>query len=262
MIRNNLIQTLCAGVCLAILPGSAHAGTLALSGTDLISNTEQGTVDINLSFFAGSASYSGPQGSGVFGDGTVLDYRLIDSSDGTGYANGGGSRVPALTVPAVTDSGTSSAKLDVWTTTDPDGFTTVPDLDNKATAKNGNVSGDIDISGLVSGTVYVIHGMQGVQATVSATMTGAGQTDVTTDDHVYDPVGSGRLFYVTSFDFTNAADDYDTISFSYTGDLDATPGSRARFMGVAVAGVVPEPASGTMVLVGLGVLAVLRRRRD
>ena len=134
---------------------------------------------------------------------------------------------------------------------DPANFTT----DTWARAQG--IDGTIDISGLVSGTVYFFHGTFENPSIVSLTMTGAGQPDLPAS-HTEDPGGINKG-YMTSFAFADAAD-YDTITWNYTNtDTDA---SRARFMGVVIDGVpIPEPS--TLCLTALGVLGLVgcRRRR-
>lgn len=269
MKRTNLIQTLCTGTGLALLAGSASAATLTEGPHALVAQSKVTVSDINISLFPGTAGYSGLV-SGTFGDGTVLDYRLVNNNsgslNGTGYAVGSAGRVGVMTALDSNVNTASINKLNVWESTNPNGFIDPSTRDLGAVntlAPASLVNGSVDISGLETGVLYFIHGSFVDVATVSVTMTGSGQPDLN-ESHTIDPPNpssEGDLrnqIWISSFVFDNAGGDYDTIDFTYTNaDSD---GSRARFGGVILDDAVPEP--GSLALLAMGGLLVARRRRD
>lgn len=268
MKRNLLIQTLCVGTGFALLAGSAGGATITDGAHTLISQTDRKTGDIDISLFPGTAGYSGPLASGTFGDGTVLDYRLINmdsgSLNGTGYAVGGAGRIGVMTADDANVDATPMNKLNVWESTNPNGFTDRSTRDlgaGNTMAPASLVNGSIDISGLETGVLYFIHGSFVDIGTVAVTMTSSGQPDLN-ESHAIDPPDSGALrneFWISSFVFDNAGGDYDTIDFTYTNA--DTDGSRARIAGVILDDAVPEP--GSLALLGLGgILVASRRRRE
>lgn len=225
--------------------------------------------DAKISFFPGSAGFVG-QGrdaqttpifdtSGTFGDGTVLDYRFF-SEDGTTNTiktviDGGGGRISNL---STTDTDIASANYaDFWTTTDPAGFTSTPNYTGNSAVINldDHFQGTIDISGLSSGKAYLFYGAY--RATPSFTVTMQDNESVSSDialTNVGDADGSNNdEYYVVELSFVNDAG-YDTLKYEYTS-------SAGRFLGAAIDGVaiIPEPSAA--LLGGLGLLALLRRRR-
>jgi hypothetical protein len=207
--------------------------------------------NFDLSVFPGAASYNdrGLQGTDaapgepsftkLFGDGTVLDYNLV-GNDGTGsalttYASGELGLIPTPTAPIENVHGAGEDWANVWTVTDPEGFTTTKnhnptDVAGAANtfARAAEVTGTIDISDLNAGTVFIPHGTASNNWTLTLTLSGAGQEDVVAID-TQDDGPNTNLAWISSFAFHNPGA-YDTLTYNYTnGDRD---GSRARFMGV------------------------------
>ncbi|MDE0597300.1 MAG: hypothetical protein OSB65_18820 [Roseibacillus sp.] len=231
----------------ASVPTSGPAG-LTVGSSVLVSENNS---NFNISVFPGSANYddSGRDANAVglantFGDGTVTDYNFIGNS-GTGsalttYADGGAGLIATPTAPAANVHGNGEDWANVWTVSDPVGFTTAKNHNPTGVAgaantfaRCANVTGTIDISGLQSGTLYMPHGTYVNSWNIVVTMSGSGQPDVMVN--VGQGNGIGRNFgWITNFAFFNAGR-YDTITYNYTnGDTD---GSRARFMGVILDGL-------------------------
>ncbi len=253
--------------------------SLTLGSRVLVSENNQ---NFNISVFDGKAGYDNtgttePLVTGTFGDGTVEDYNFVGNA-GTGsalttYASGGAGLTPTPTSPAANVHGNGEDWADVWTVTDPVGFTTTKDHNPTGVAgaantfaRSADAVGSIDISELESGTVYIPHGTYIDQWDLTLTMTGDGQPDLTATD-AQTSNGPGTNFgWITDFEFSNPGLLYDTITYDYfNADRD---GSRARFMGVILDGTgasaVPEP--GTFVLAALGLCCAglsmwVRRRR-
>ncbi|RLG29888.1 hypothetical protein DRN98_07920 [Methanosarcinales archaeon] len=202
----------------------------------------------NISVYPGKASYSGyyervpdvyESVTGVFGDGTVLGYRFFNS-DGlvlSSYADDGTGIVAPVVSPPEADLDGSESWANVWTTTDPGvDFATTADYTTDTLARGSGITGTIDISGLGSGTVYVICGGLKNDLSLTLTMSGAGQTDIQAEYSV--DVESLNHFWVVPFDFSNAGA-YDTITYAYTfASGDNT--RRGRFVGVIVDGAVSD----------------------
>lgn len=265
--------------CLAVLlcTGATHAASLTLGSRTLVSTNN---ANFDISVFDGAASYNDrgvggaepgtPTFTNTFGDGTVLDYNFVGNAGNgsplTTYASGGAGRIPTPTSAAANVSGNGENWSNVWTTTDPAGFTSTKDHNPTGVvgaantfARSAEVDGTIDISGLVSGQIYIPHGSFRQQWDVTLTMTGPGQPDLVAADGTTANI-DGNNGWITDFSFDNAGGLYDTIAYNYTHrDRD---GSRARFMGVILDGNdIPEPS--TLALATLGLLGLLgcRRRR-
>ena len=231
----------------ASVPTNGPAG-LTVGSSVLVSENNS---NFNISVFPGSASYddSGRDANAVglantFGDGTVTDYNFIGNSGSgsalTTYADGGAGLIATPTAPPANVHGSGEDWANVWTVSDPVGFTTAKNHNPTGVAgaantfaRCANVTGTIDISGLQSGTLYMPHGTYVNSWNIDVTMSGSGQPDVMVN--VGQGNGIGRNFgWITNFAFFNAGR-YDTITYNYTnGDTD---GSRARFMGVILDGL-------------------------
>lgn len=259
---------------LTLTASVAGAASLTLGASTQVS---QNNANFDISVFDGAASYNDRGIGGVepgtptfttpLGDGTVLAYNFVGNEAGgalTTYASGG-TRTPTPSSPLANTHGNGEDWANVWTSTDPAGFTSTKDHNPSGVAgavntfaRAAEVDGSIDISGLTDGSIYIPHGTFINQWTLTLTMTGAGQVDLVASDAPGANGPSTNQGWITDFSFDNTAGLYDTISYNYTNaDRD---GSRARFMGVILTPTaVPEPSS--IVLLGLAGLGLLRRRR-
>ena len=206
-------------------------------------NSEVLLIDENanheISVYAGKARYDGNRNSGNFGDGTVIDYRFFNNANpNNGYATG-----PGGLISSITYSGQNGFSLDypqVWTVSDPDSQSA--DFTTATISGNNDVDGTVDISGMASGTVYVLCGSYDNSFTVSATMSGTGQTDINASGTL-DP-STTRNTYTATFPFINDGGVYETISYNYLGGSSG----RSRFMGVVVDGT-PNAKNGTIFII-------------
>ena len=253
----HLLATIAALVLLVV---PVHAASLTKGSRILVSENNS---NFNISVFPGSANYDDSGRTvtapvpltNTFGDGTVLDYNFIGNS-GTGsalttYASGGGGRIPTPIAPAANVHGNGENWSNVWTVSDPVGFTTAKNHNPTGVAGAANtfarcaeLNGTIDISGLESGTVYIPHGTYVNNWTLTLTMTGPGQPNIAAAE-TQGGNGPGTNYgWITDFNFTTDGL-YDTISYNFThGDRD---GSRARFMGVILDGSVLATSPPTVV---------------
>ena len=248
-------------VTMAVILTAASANAAELTHDATVEVSDNNGV-FNVSVYPGKASYSGLGGTvtGVFGDGTVLDYRFFTTERTTidvmlSYADGGAGIVEPVPTPPDGNVDTRESWADVWTTSDPGvGFANAADYTIDTIARAQNITGTIDISLMASGTLYFIYGSYSNPNTVSLTMSGAGQPDLVAG-HTEDPAAVNKG-WISSFNFADAGA-YDTITYTYT-NTDAD-GSRARFMGVIVEGTLdpmnPSPADGDTVSAGDVVLS-------
>jgi hypothetical protein len=229
---------------LLMLGLSVNAGSLTTNPVVQIGNGG----DHNVSVYPGKAAYDGLV-SGVFGDGTVLDYRFVNNETllTGGYANGGEEYVSTFT-PSGGLTDYEMYHADVWTSTDPGPLSGgIPDFSSTADVGGTNntmsgqtvMDGTIDVSKLSDGRVYVLCGSYDSFFTVSLTMSGVGQTNLMVSTVVDPPPNRNK--YVIEFDFENPSHAYDSVAFNYTGSA----GNRARFMGVVLDGT--PPPQGTVI---------------
>ena len=270
MKKTRAAMTIKATICLIpfLVISSSQAASLTIQPYNYFS-TASGFSDGDISVFDGKARWSGVTDStgstthsGVFGDGTVLDYRFVGTTRNVGmteHANGGGSYIGPLTVGTYGQSGGANAGLDVWTTTDPDNtgtWDTTPDSSswgNDHVTGGDQINGTIDVSGLSAAQIYFVYGSYKNAATV--TLTDSGSNPLGTLSLPSDGPDSDRLV-IQEVTIDNDDLSYGTINFSYTAQANA---GRGRFSGVIIDGTpIPEPAS--LALFGLASLMLLKRR--
>jgi len=238
--RTQIALTLAAVAMATLVTTTCQVGAaeLVYDATVQVSDNEGG---FNVSVFPGKAGYDNGTVSGIFGDGTIMDYRFLtaDSDSLWSWADGGAGIVaPVQSPPAENVAGPINESQnwpDVWITSDPD--TDPADFTTDTQAGAQNITGTIDISGLRSGTLYFIYGTYFDSITLSLTMSGPGQAGIEAE-YSEDPPDTVNMGWITSFTFSKAGA-YDTITYSYTNA--DTDGSRARFMGVIVDGMAYYP---------------------
>lgn len=229
-------------VAMAVVVGASmnpvSAATLTEIETVKISNNDG--KDFNVSVFPGKASYAGSgahsEVKGLFGDGTVLDYRFFnevaDALNTDGYANGGGDFIKPAT--GATDDNDNRAK--VWTSNDPGTDFSGGAVANFASAtivQGSPVNGTIDIASLKSGTVFMIWGGYRSSPKITLTMSGEGQPDLEVSIGINPK--SNRTMWISSFEITDA-EAYDTITYSLI-HTDSSKMRYGNFMGVVLDGV-------------------------
>ncbi|PXA04648.1 hypothetical protein DDZ13_05605 [Coraliomargarita sinensis] len=212
---------------ITVTPSASYEGFI-FGESSLISNGS----NFNLSVYPGKAGYNGDL-AGTFGDGTVEAYALFNNAvTGTpGSVNtyaSGGSAITLDTWSAVA-SFAEFERGDVWTSNDPDSQTANFGGTTETISGAYEANGTIDISSYSSGTVYVLLGGWDTPFDLSLTMNGSGQTSIVESMPQIDPPGSRNL-YVVALSFYNPNQNYDSITYAYTGST----ASRARFMGVVV----------------------------
>lgn len=218
----------------------ASAGSLDVQ-THLASDTQE-HGSFHISVFDGAASWKGPVGEGTFGDGTVLDYAFYNSSGGRSQVYAGADEGLILAPDFTATNRNSQHQVQLWTETDPKGFTVEGDFgaqpESHTVAVAAGVEGEIDVSSIEAGVVYVIHGSFHDKNWVSASLTGTRvKTLRAKTGRLSRPRGMG--YWVTAFAFKNPRGQYDTLTYAYTNaDED---GSRARVVGLVV---TEEPVGG------------------
>jgi hypothetical protein len=275
-------------ISLGGLFGMASAASLTFVGgeaLEIMNTNEDPDNRADISVFAGRAGYQGIGGissntagnplpaSGLFGDGTVLDYRFFSSPVDKNvslelftYALSGEGRIGAVSATSAAQVAGNQAFLNVWETDDPGaGFGGGSQITTTSSANHvsntmaglGDGSGIIDITNMTSGTLYFLAGGYGGTERITMTMSGAGQTDIVT-------VGSDNWarpnrVHLHEWDFDNTDNLYDTITFNfYHADQD---GSAARFGGIILDGIViPEPSLLAFLGIG-GIVFGMRTRR-
>lgn len=251
--------------CLASAP--LVSGALTVTSTTLL-RADQGAGFADIDLTDGSAAASGTitPGGLTLGDGTVEEYLFVNESGGSLsiYA----SSTSSITTPTAAAGTISNSTESFASLTLPDGTTS---FTADTTAQASDVSFTVDTSAYTSGTVYVVFGTFADFAQVSVTdgtnTLTSGFLGNTDSNAPFDTTGTAFDFSgtalattgtaIAAFEFDNASATGTSLDFRQINtDLD---GSRARFYGVIVDGVVPEPSSTA--LLGLGALGLIIRRR-
>ncbi len=141
-----------------------------------------------------------------------------------------------------------------WDVTD--GLGTVFNGDTSLRASR--INGSIDLSGFDSGVVYFFSASFENTDTINVE---SATDSMNAFQQIDDPSGPGGWVRSAAFDNSNG---FTTLDWQYrNSDNDGSPGSRARFTGIAVystVSAIPEPTAA--VLIGLGSLLIgtIRRR--
>lgn len=214
---------------------SLALGAFALSAawTNAQSISHVATTQLNnngdsfgISVVAGDAKYKRStglgEGTGVYGDGTLLDWRIhtgVNNENpflGAAVSAGPGTY---FDIPVCTEIvGAPQNWLKVYTAADIDvaGFAgadittgTVPQIGSSAVPLTGNIA----VSRLTDGQFYVVAGAFSQTVTINLTMTGPGQTPLTAS-HVIGSPGSNNRLHSVEFSFSNPGGNYYNIAYS------------------------------------------------
>lgn len=261
--RNGTLATLGTAIALSLMMTSTtQAQTLTQGVVDVLGsqneadNPDGELVPVNVSVNTNNQGWYGeypddePSTSGSFA-GEMQAYRFFQGSAGsivdltsTGDIIG----APVWALATLQDRG----GIDIWTTTDP-GL----DLSSPSTAADYNDSktlvagidsgtGSIDISGLVSGTVYFVYGGYRSVPDIDTTMkdTNGPLPDIDALDISPAVGGNNGEVFLASVDFVSQGG-YDTVDWTFTNTSTA---GRARFCGIVVTGE-PQPPRGTVFII-------------
>lgn len=275
--RTHVVATMIAALALAVMVGSAPAATLVQGSLQSIGESQGagGATNIaGVSVTPGHEGYSlsdgvanGDEGLNTGGldqsfNNPIIDYAFYTTTGGSTAITelvGGSSSIIGTATGTGTNSSTTP-QMRIWSTSVPNGA--FDNYDFTDMGRPYNVTGTINISSLSSGSVYLFFGLNNSSAettTIDLSMSGSGQTTVDPAALVLAGVTPVNATKVVRYDFSDAQN-YDTITWSYVfSSTSATNPNRARFGGVVVTGIIPEPA--TLALLGLGGLLMIKRRK-
>lgn len=225
--------------------GWVHAQNNGLLGGENLSHY--------ISVVDGAAGWAGSDAagtatSGTFGDGTVEAYAFFnmdagaDPGGGDGdeslniYASGGTSITDTTAVGRIQSSNSAA---DIWTTTDPAGFTSTADFTNSTVAVgvlDSNWTGSINISTYSAGTIYFIYGHYrgGGGAAQDLDLTMKDDDALVSDINLLDAGSTDQPnnweHYIVTIAFVNT-EGYDKIDY----DLDFN--GNGRVTGIVVEGI-------------------------
>ena len=250
----------------ALLAGSAHAALVEVGNTQWNDNNSR-----EISVFSGNAYLDvwlgnpGPSVNTVKNLGAVAEYNFFNeagTSNLIGSYASSGSRIGLATT---TDSGIANQKLitnALYTTSDPTGGTPDFTANTHVNGLGGSTTGSIDVTGLQSGTLFFIFGSNAAEGRATSLTVTQGASVVTTAQSgggYFQSGGTGfwangdTISVAVEVDFTNGGSD-NTINYDFSTN------NAGKFMGVVLSDVVvPEP--GSLALISLGGLCVLRRRQ-
>ena len=250
-----------------LLPAMAAAGVLAFGlSVNAATLTDGGSIGLGAADNTTEVSVTaGSQGFRIAGagsltafNGTVYDYAFYDTNADPSIPTTVG---PEGLIGSLSDTAGTDSKVALWTTSDPS--SDPADVTNVGVRWQDNATFTVDISGLASGSVYVFNGSwQARSDWLEVAMTGTGQATVNSHsggDTVFalSPATSGVLMNAKRVDFADASA-YDTLTFTLQ---ESTEGQNGYFAGVVVTNVTLVPEPGSLALLSLGGICVLRRRR-
>lgn len=238
-----LVATQSSQAALTASSVTVHAGQAANS---TIVNLDNLTVDGN--------STTSPVSLGL-----VLDDYIVFANSSSGSAATGGivNSLSAGTSPTIGDTTTgaftdSTGPANFWDFTI--GATTILD----GGIRSADLSGSVDLTGFVSGTIHFIYGtfVDGAEV-IGNDGNGTPVSGGVQDQNSVSGTNTGT--FLTSFTFDSSA----TNTFTFTLTNDDTDGSRARILGIVTTDFVPIPEPSSMGLLGLAstMLLMLRKRR-
>lgn len=263
---------------------SVVLGALVGTNTTLLTNLQPGTnpesaSTIDLTSGAATASGTSNVGGITLGDGTISEF-LFTNGAGVNDAVAGAANVFSSSSSAIITTpqfaaGTVSADGPTFATiTEPDGVTT---FSSDTHIRSSDVTFSVDTSNFESGSVYVVFGtfqdFAQVSVTDGVTDEISGLLGIQDTNAAFDTTGTAFDFSGTSlagtgtaiaeFQFDNLVDGFANTTLDFrqiNTDLD---GSRARFYGIVVDGVlIPEPTTlGVLGSIFALLLFFQRRRR-
>lgn len=183
----------------------------------------------------------------------------------------GSPRISYTTTDTVFD-GFAQDQLALWTTNNPGAnlITTAvaPNFTGPGYRDFGQIAATIDVSGLGTGTVNIFYGAFNTRPTVSVVMkdlAGVAPDLTVANVHLNNDTANRGEYYVAEVDFSTDGI-YDVIQYTWLSNgLNDT--GNGRFGGTVLTGttfvatVVPEPATASLALLGLGGLMMRRRRQ-
>jgi len=256
---------------LVTVAGLNAAGTLTevnhwILGSE---NDTSASYSFEVSVNSTNAGFSGSVDKSVEESfsGVVDSYSFFNQASAGVIGSYASSGTRIATPTPLTGTGGSNSNLKLWTATDPDSvagapidYATTPDFASNTMVHTYAASGTINISGLSTGTIYMFYGAYRNTPQFDFTLSGPGQTDFTLLDVGDNDFANNNEFYAYAFTFDSSNGLYDTINYDFS--ISEVNNGRGRLGGIVISGVTAIPEPSAALLGGLGLLALLRRRRN
>lgn len=267
--------------CFALAVDMSHSATLVVGYANTVGSEQATGATGEGGPFHISVNSNNPGYAAVYWrlpntntNGTAYQRSFTDPVKGYSFVGGGTNNVltvnensGGLITYTTTDTSFDSfgqAQRRLWTTNNPGANLITPATTHNAVATGyrsfGQIAASINISGLTSGTVNIFYGSFNAKPTVSVVMKDSlnvlpnitlANAHATNND-----TATRAEHYVAEVNFVNDLG-YDIIEYTYLANGTDNTGN-GRFGGTVLTGV---PELSTSLLGGLGLLALLRRRR-